>query len=71
MSKHAAPLTWHAALWRRRADPANEIPLDYQYTWAQDSYSKRQRTVDTWSFVLLLRARLFLLDKPWSYPGEE
>lgn len=45
------------------------LPTDYQYTWAQENYSKRQRTFDTWSFVLTLRARLWLLDQKWSYPG--
>ena len=39
------------------------LPTDYQYTWANDSYSKGQRTRDTWTFVLLLRARLWLLDQ--------
>lgn len=48
---------------------AAPLPMDYTYTWAQESYSRRQRTADTWRFVLTLRARLFLLDKPWSYPG--
>lgn len=46
-----------------------DLPTDYQYTWAQESYSKRQRTLDTWSFVLTLRSRLWLLDQAWSYPG--
>ena len=47
------------------------LPLDYQYTWSHDNYSKTQRTIDTWSFVLSLRARLWLLDQKWSYPGGE
>ena len=38
-----------------------------QYDW--ESYSKTKRTIDTWSFVLLLRSRLWLLDQKWSYPG--
>lgn len=45
------------------------LPTDYQYTWAQEDYSKRQRALDSWSFVLTLRARLWLLDQAWSYPG--
>lgn len=52
-------------------DNSTPLPLDYKYTWAQDNYSKTQRTIDTWSFVLSLRARLWLLDQPWSYPGGE
>ncbi|KAI7839932.1 hypothetical protein COHA_006326 [Chlorella ohadii] len=47
----------------------DELPMDYQYTWAQEDYSRRRRTLDTWSFVLTLRARLWLLDQAWSYPG--
>ena len=47
----------------------SSLPLDYQYTWSQDNYSKTQRFVDTWSFVLSLRAKLWLLDQKWSYPG--
>lgn len=45
------------------------LPLDYAYAWAKDDYSTVQRTIDTWSFVLTLRARLWLLDQPWTYPG--
>lgn len=48
---------------------STDFPQDYKYTWAQDNYSKTRRFVDTWSFVLTLRARLYLLDQPWSYPG--
>lgn len=47
----------------------NDLPTDYQYTWSQEDYSRRRRTIDTWSFVLTLRARLWLLDQAWSYPG--
>ncbi|PRW20222.1 putative aarF domain-containing kinase chloroplastic [Chlorella sorokiniana] len=47
----------------------NELPTDYQYTWSQEDYSRRRRTLDTWSFVLTLRARLWLLDQAWTYPG--
>lgn len=58
----------HCCVYLCGADAA-PLPMDYTYTWAQESYSRRQRTADTWRFVLTLRARLFLLDKPWSYPG--
>jgi hypothetical protein len=46
---------------------AHDLPLDYAYTWSRDDYSAAQRTLDTWTFVLLLRARLWLLDQKWSY----
>jgi hypothetical protein len=49
------------------ADGARDLPLDYAYTWSRDDYSAAQRTLDTWTFVLLLRARLWLLDQKWSY----
>jgi hypothetical protein len=48
---------------------SSSLPMDYNYTWSKDNYSTAQRTLDTWSFVLTLRARLFLLDQKWSYPG--
>jgi predicted unusual protein kinase regulating ubiquinone biosynthesis (AarF/ABC1/UbiB family) len=51
--------------------PRSDLATDTEYTWAQDSYSKERRTLDTWSFVLSLRARLWLLDQKWSYPGGE
>jgi hypothetical protein len=47
----------------------SELPTDYRYAWAQESYSRRRRALDTWTFVLALRARLWLLDQAWSYPG--
>lgn len=40
-----------------------------QFSWAREDYSKSQRTIETWSFVLSLRARTYLLDAKWSYPG--
>jgi predicted unusual protein kinase regulating ubiquinone biosynthesis (AarF/ABC1/UbiB family) len=45
------------------------LEQDYKYTWSQDDYSETKRTIDTWSFVLTLRARLWLLDQPLSYIG--
>lgn len=45
------------------------MPSDEAFKWAKDDYNKTQRSIDIWSFVLLLRARLFLLDAKWSYPG--
>lgn len=46
------------------------LPLrSYRYSWAEESYSERRRTLDTWTFVLTLRTRLWLLDQGWSYIG--
>lgn len=49
--------------------PERQLTTNYSYSWAEDDYSKTQRTIDTWSFVLTLRARLWLLEQKWSYPG--
>ncbi|PSC67309.1 putative aarF domain-containing kinase chloroplastic [Micractinium conductrix] len=46
-----------------------DLGTDYQYSWAQENYSKRRRNLDSWSFVLTLRTRLWLLDQKWSYSG--
>ena len=46
-----------------------DLAINYNYTWAEDNYSEMKRTIDTWNFVLTLRARLWLLEQKWSYPG--
>ncbi|GBF95186.1 hypothetical protein Rsub_07899 [Raphidocelis subcapitata] len=48
---------------------AEPLPLDTDFKWARDSYSKTQRTADTWVFFLVFRSRLALLDQKWSYAG--
>ena len=45
------------------------LPSDESFKWAKDKYNKRERSIDVWSFVILLRARLFLFDAKWSYLG--
>ncbi|BBN18697.1 aarF domain-containing kinase [Marchantia polymorpha subsp. ruderalis] len=45
------------------------LPSDEGFSWAKDNYSPVQRTIDIWSFVLQLRARVFLLDAKWTYIG--
>ena len=44
-------------------------PREADFKWARDSYSEAQRTLDTWAFFASFRARLWLLDQKWSYPG--
>lgn len=44
-------------------------PSDANFKWARDSYSTAERTLDVWSFVLTLRARLYLLDAKFTYLG--
>jgi len=51
-------------------DAGDQLAQNYQYTWSNDNYSETKRNIDTWSFVLSLRAKLWLLEQPWSYgPG--
>ena len=67
---HPAPVLCPPPLAATRTAGEDAPPTGYAYSWAQESYSRRQRTLDTWSFVLTLRARLWLLDQAWSYgPG--
>ncbi|MHC5599889.1 MAG: ABC1 kinase family protein [Nostoc sp.] len=42
---------------------------DKAYRWNREKYSSRRRFVDIWSFVLTLLFKLWLYNKPWSYPG--
>ncbi|KXZ50166.1 hypothetical protein GPECTOR_17g802 [Gonium pectorale] len=44
-------------------------PPETDFKWAQDDYNALQRNVDTWAFFTIFRARLWLLDQKWSYPG--
>lgn len=39
------------------------LPLDTQYRWAQERYSKRRRALDIWTSLAVLRTRLWLLDQ--------
>lgn len=48
---------------------ASDFPTDVDFKWAQDSYNVTQRNIDTWLFFGTFRARLWLLDQKWSYPG--
>ncbi|KAI8468021.1 MAG: ABC1 family-domain-containing protein [Monoraphidium minutum] len=56
-----------AAGWDAQAGGA--LAMDTDFKWARDSYSKTQRTIDTWTFFLAFRSRLYLLDQKWSYVG--
>lgn len=39
------------------------------YRWNRESYSRRRRFLDIWSFVLTLLFKLWLNKKSWSYSG--
>ena len=45
------------------ADAGEALPLDTQYRWAQERYSRRRRALDIWSSLAVLRTRLWLLDQ--------
>lgn len=45
------------------------LPSDEGFKWAKDNYSSIQRTIDVWSFVLTLRARVYFTDAKWSFLG--
>jgi len=40
-----------------------------EFDWSRDDYNESTRTFATWRFFLTFRARLFLLDAKWAYPG--
>ncbi len=39
------------------------------YRWSRESYSRRGRFLDIWTFVLKLLGARWLYKKPWSYKG--
>ncbi len=43
---------------------------DSDYRWNKGTYSRPQRFVDIWSFVLKLLSKRWLYGKAWSYNGE-
>jgi predicted unusual protein kinase regulating ubiquinone biosynthesis (AarF/ABC1/UbiB family) len=43
---------------------------DGDYRWNRGSYSRPQRFIDIWSFVLKLLGKRWLYGKAWSYGGE-
>lgn len=43
-----------------------ERPSDRDFSWANDSYSELQRTLDTWSFFSVFRVRLWVEDCGWT-----
>lgn len=43
---------------------------DGDYRWNRGSYSRPQRFIDIWSFVLKLLSKRWLYNKAWSYGGQ-
>jgi hypothetical protein len=50
-------------------DSVRVLPSDEGFSWSKESYSATQRQIDIWSFVLALRAQIWLLDAKWTYIG--
>lgn len=49
---------------------SNSSYRDRDYRWNRGSYSRPQRFIDIWSFVLKLLAKRWLYGKAWSYGGQ-
>ncbi|KAL1560947.1 Protein ACTIVITY OF BC1 COMPLEX KINASE 7, chloroplastic [Salvia divinorum] len=45
------------------------LPSDEGFSWASENYNSVQRSIDVWSFVLSLRARVYLDNAKWTYIG--
>ena len=45
------------------------LPSDEGFSWANENYNSVQRSIDVWSFVLSLRARVYLDSAKWTYIG--
>ncbi|KAL2458305.1 Protein kinase superfamily protein [Forsythia ovata] len=45
------------------------LPSDEGFSWADENYNSFQRSVDVWTFVLLLRVRVLFDNAKWSYLG--
>lgn len=62
-----------ASIVKRKAKPLELLPLDLpsdeEFSWANENYNSFQRSIDVWSFVLSLRARVFLDNAKWTYAG--
>lgn len=53
----------------RTSDYSGSSYSDGDYRWNRGSYSRPQRFIDIWSFVLKLLAKRWLYNKAWSYGG--
>jgi len=54
---------------KRYAERMEKAFTDKSYRWNRENYSRHQRFLDIWAFVLKLLAGLWLDKKSWSYPG--
>ncbi|KAJ6401481.1 hypothetical protein OIU84_016814 [Salix udensis] len=45
------------------------LPTDEGFSWADENYNDFRRTIDIWSFVLALRARITFDNAKWAYAG--
>jgi predicted unusual protein kinase regulating ubiquinone biosynthesis (AarF/ABC1/UbiB family) len=49
--------------------PSTTTLQQQEFDWSRDDFSESARTLATWRFFLTFRARLYLQDAKWSYPG--
>lgn len=50
-------------------DNVKVLPSDESFSWSKENYSNLQRTIDVWSFVASLRARIYLDGAKWTFVG--
>ena len=50
-------------------DNVKILPSDESFSWSKEDYNSFQRSVDVWSFVLSLRARIYLDNAKWTFVG--
>lgn len=50
-------------------DNVKVLPSDESFSWSKENYSNLQRTIDVWSFVFSLRARIYFDGAKWSFFG--
>ncbi|MGB7088161.1 MAG: AarF/ABC1/UbiB kinase family protein [Phormidesmis sp.] len=70
LASTAAPASTSKASAREgRSSYKGSTYRDGDYRWNRGSYSRPQRFIDIWSFVLKLLAKRWLYGKAWSYAG--
>ncbi|KAG1326690.1 putative protein ACTIVITY OF BC1 COMPLEX KINASE 7, chloroplastic [Cocos nucifera] len=50
-------------------DELKVLPSEEGFSWAEDNYGAWRRTIDIWTFLLILRLRVLLDNAKWAYLG--
>ncbi|XP_073103313.1 protein ACTIVITY OF BC1 COMPLEX KINASE 7, chloroplastic isoform X2 [Elaeis guineensis] len=50
-------------------DELKVLPSEEGFSWAEDNYRAWRRTIDVWTFLLILRLRVLLDNAKWAYLG--